>query len=298
MTATATVTGPAQLARLNQQRNRMVREFVTPEGVDLKLEIATAGKRLAALIIDILFIWLILFAGAIVLVTTSLAAQDSVMIVGMLAWFLLNNFWFVMFELGPRAATPGKRLVKIRVVARDGGQLTVASVVARNLVRQMEILLPVTFLLGGQSEDLASGAARAAALIWTLVLGFFILFNRDRMRLGDIIGGTWVVLDRRTRIGADMASVGAQDEPGAPVFSDTELSVYGVYELQELERVLRTGNRDTVIAVSDAIRGKIGRELREDDRVFLMAYYRQSKAYQERNLLFGKRRANKFEDVT
>lgn len=289
--------GAAGIARIEQRRSRMIREFVTPEGVDLRLEIASAGQRLIALIIDLILIWLILIAGGLVLVTTSLAQWDSVNIIAMLAWFLLNNFWFVMFELGPRAATPGKRIAKIRVVARDGGQLTVAAVVARNLVRQMEILLPLTFLFGGQSGDLASGAARGAALLWALGLGLFLLFNRDRMRLGDIIGGTWVVLDKRRRIAADMAGATSADLPGAPAFSDAELSVYGIYELQELERVLRTGNRDTLIAVSDAIRGKIGREHREDDRVFLLAYYRQSKAFQERNLLFGKRRANKYEDL-
>lgn len=290
-------TGAAGLARIEQRRNAMVRSFITPEGVDLRLQIASAGQRLMALLIDLVLVWLLLFAGGMLLVTTSLLQWDSVSIIAMLAWFLLNNFWFVMFELGPRAATPGKRLVKIRVVARDGGRLTVAAVVARNLVRQMEFMLPLAFLFGGGGEDGVSGAARLAALLWTLALGLFLLFNRDRMRLGDIIGGTWVVHDRRQRISADMAGVVVADQGAAPQFSDAELSVYGVYELQELERVLRNGNRDTLIAVADAIRGKLGRELREDDRTFLLAYYRQSKAFQERNLLFGKRRANKFEEM-
>jgi hypothetical protein len=80
------------------------------------------------------------------------------------------------------------------------------------------------------------------------------------------------------------------------MFTAEELAVYGIFELQELERVLRQGDRDTMIAVADTIRAKIGRTLQEDDKLFLVAYYRQLKQRQERDLLFGKRRMNKYEE--
>jgi uncharacterized RDD family membrane protein YckC len=60
----------------------------------------------------------------------------------MLGFFMLRTFWFIGFELGSRAATPGKRLMGIRVVARDGGRLTADAVVARNLIRELELFLP------------------------------------------------------------------------------------------------------------------------------------------------------------
>ena len=46
--------------------------------------------------------------------------------------------------------------------------------------------------------------------------------------------------------------------------------------------------------VADAIRGKIGRPVAEEDDVFLLCYYRQLKARLERGLLFGKRREDKY----
>lgn len=296
MTALPANSGALGARRMTERQSKRVRRFVTPEGVDLRLEIASAGSRLAALMIDYVILAAVVFVVMLVLGVTSLTddLEGSTSILAMLFWFLINNFWFAMFELGPRAATPGKRLVGIRVVARDGGQLTVAAVIARNLVRQMEFTLPLMFMLDGTGDNV-SQAAQIFGLMWTLGLGFFLLFNRDRMRLGDIIGGTWVVLAKRRSIAVDMASAPLADTPGAPVFTDAELSVYGVYELQELERVLRNNDRDAVIAVADAIRGKIGRQLLEDDRLFLISYYRQLKARQERNLLFGKRRANKYE---
>src|SRR3546814_9024800 len=63
------------------------------------------------------------------------------------------TFWFIGFELGSRAATPGKRLMGIRVVARDGGRLTADAVVARNLIRELELFLPLMMLGAGASED-------------------------------------------------------------------------------------------------------------------------------------------------
>ncbi len=287
------------LAQIAASRRARVRRFVTPEGVDLELEIASAGQRFAALVVDLALMTLIL-----VLMTVSLAYAGfnwadtgTMFIIWLLGAFLLRNFWFIGFELGARAATPGKRLLGIRVVARDGGRLTVAAVVARNLVREMELFLPVAFMIGAASTgDALEGVTITAGLIWSLVLGLFLLFNRDRMRLGDLIGGTWVVLARRRRIAADItANPGARADDG-PTFTPAELDVYGVYELQELERILRRSDEKTRRVVADTIRAKLGRPVIEDDMVFLLAYYRQAKARMERDLLFGKRRANKYEE--
>ena len=108
-----------------------------------------------------------------------------------------------------------------------------------------------------------------------------------------MIGGTWVVVARRKAMAEDLThSWQSQDEPE---FTAEELSVYGVYEVQELERVLRSRDPKTMQSVADAIRYKISRPIAEDDEVFLSAYYRQAKLRMERDLLFGKRRINKFD---
>lgn len=273
------------------------RRIVTPEGVPLTLEIASAGLRFAALLIDLALMVLVLIAATWLLTSLAFANLEGsglMLIVWLLGAFVLRNGWFMLFELGPRAATPGKRIVGIRVVARNGGRLDVASVVARNLVREMELFLPISFIAGAAGEDMVSGALATLGLLWTLGMSFFLLFNRDRMRLGDLIGGTWVVLARRRRIAADLTHHAAP-AVAAIQFTAEELGVYGIYELQELERVLRGKDRDLVRTVADTIRRKIGRPLIGDDREFLLAYYAQLKSRLERDLLFGKRRANKYE---
>ena len=63
--------------------------------------------------------------------------------------FLSRYGYFLCFELGPRGATPGKRALGIRVAARGGGRLTAEAVIARNLMRDVEVFIPLIFLLSG-----------------------------------------------------------------------------------------------------------------------------------------------------
>jgi hypothetical protein len=163
---------------------------------------------------------------------------------------------------------------------------------SRNLIRELELFLPLMMLGNGISEDAISGWTVLAGVLWSLTLSLFLLFNRDRMRMGDLIAGTWVVMAQRVKLDADIGVAG--DQTGAIAFTEAELSVYGIFELQELERVLRARDARAMREVADTIRAKIGRPVAEEDDVFLLNYYRQLKARLERKLLFGKRREDKY----
>ena len=279
-------------AKHRAAKAKKIRQFVTPEGVDLELRIASAGLRFGALLVDLILIALALFLFSLFMLWVGLASRSDVtVVVWMLGAFVLRTFWFVGFELGQRAATPGKRLMGIRVVARDGGRLTADAVVARNLIRELELFLPLMMLGAGASEDMVSGWIMLAGVLWSLTLSLFLLFNRDRMRMGDLIAGTWVVMAQRVKLDADIAVDAAGD---AMLFTETELAVYGIFELQELEQVLRGRDPRAMREVADTIRAKIGRAIAEEDDVFLLSYYRQLKARLERGLLFGKRREDKY----
>ena len=279
--------------RMRAAQEKKLREFVTPEGVDLQLRIASAALRLGALLIDLLRIVLTLVLFTLLILWAGLASNSSIAVtVWLLGAFVLRTFWFIGFELGARAATPGKRLMGIRVVARDGGRLTADAVVARNLIRELELFLPLTMMGVGAAEDMVSGWTALAGVAWSLTLSLFLLFNRDRMRMGDLIAGTWVVMAKRAKLDRDITADGGGVD--AIRFTDAELAVYGIYELQELERVLRGADPRAMRDVADTIRGKIGRPVAEEDDVFLTSYYRQLKARLERGLLFGKRREDKY----
>jgi uncharacterized RDD family membrane protein YckC len=273
-----------------------VRTFVTPEGVDLKLRVGDAGARAGAFLIDLTIIGLLLggltFAALGAMWASRLQGAEMVAVIWILGAFLLRNFYFMGFELRPGAATPGKRMMGLRVIARDGGRLTADAVFARNAMRELEVFLPATFIF-------AKGAGVDSWLVllgvvWTGVFLLFPLFNRDRLRLGDLAAGTMVILSPKRVLRPDLSTSPAA---GGLVFTTAQLDAYGVKELHVLEDVLRQGDRKTLAAVSERIRRKIGwtGPLEASDAAFLSAYYAGLRGRLEGQLLFGRRRKDKFD---
>ncbi len=279
--------------------DRHVRSLITPEGVDLRLRLADPGQRAAAFAIDAAIIvgvlvgvsLLALAAGA---ATGARAGLEIAVVVWILGAFLLRNAYFVMFELSARAATPGKRALGLRVAAHDGGRLRAEAVFARNAMRELEVFMPLSVI--GMRAD--AGGVDAwmylLAIVWCGVFVLFPLFNRDHLRAGDLIGGTWVVKNPRQALAPDMADAAAE-RVDRPVFTQAQLDAYGVKELHVLEDVLRTRDRQTMRAVADRIAGKIGWTFRpdEDDFGFLSAYYAGLRGRLESRLLMGRRRRDK-----
>ena len=273
----------------------MRRSFVTPEGVDLQLELGAAGARAGAFVLDALAMLLILIAASVAIVysLSSEAEDEAAKILWLLGFFVLRNGWFTLFEMGGRGATPGKRLLGLRVVARDGARLTGAAVIARNAMREIEVFLPLSFLGWQTSQGAADGFLVLFALLWSGTFLFFPLFNRDRLRLGDVVAGTWVVRDTRGKLGRDLAVAERQRR----TFSEAALSLYGIYELQTLEEVLRSGRDEAIGTVAATIRAKAGLAWDGDDRDFLEDYYAALCVRLERAMLLGRRRADKFASV-
>lgn len=270
------------------------REFVTPEGVDLRLELAGAGERATAFLIDALIMLVILIAVTIALAYIDTgagsAADSAIAITWLLGFFVLRNGWFILFELSGRGATPGKRLLGLRVVARDGARLTGGAVVVRNAMRELELFLPLSFLAVDASESRLDALIYVLAFSWVALFLFFPLFNRDRLRIGDLLAGTWVVHTVRGKLADDLVGATRQRR----VFPEAALDLYGVYELQTLEDVLRRGSDEAIVTVAASIRHKAGLPDDGDDWGFLSDYYAALCARLERNAMLGHRRENKF----
>lgn len=288
----------ADAAPLSTVSDRFERKLMTPEGVSLHLRIASAGERAGALVVDLLIIFGTMTATMLVVLvvgasTFGTSSSELVEIIWLLFFFGLRNFYFFFFEAGRRAATPGKRLMKLRVAARDGGVLKLDAVFARNAIREVELFLPMGFLLSGGATGV-DGWILIAGAIWCSVFVLLPLFNRDRLRAGDIVAGTWVVHTPRRKLLSDLAST-ARDQRSHYEFSHAELDAYGVKELQVLEQVIRAADHEACAAVSKQIRAKIGwQDLPADaDLAFLKAYYSALRGRLEAGLLMGVRRADK-----
>lgn len=291
---------------------KLDRIMISPEGVPLNITIATAGARAGALILDILIIIFLILAititGALALWgIESVAGKGSVpgggpgnfiIVLWIIGMFLFRNAYFLYFELGDRAATWGKRALGIRVASRDGGRLTAEAVIARNIVRDIELFLPLMFLTAGEAEGTMTDFTAWAGFIWVVIFLLFPFFNKDRLRCGDLIAGTWVIHNVKRKLGevvAPSGKAGSHAKDSIYQFSDADLSVYGEYELQTLEQVLRAGTDEALETVTNAICAKIGWQPGNgDERIFLENYYTALRAKLERGMRFGKRRKDKF----
>ena len=280
------------------------RELVTPEGVSLGLKLGQAGERAGAFLIDTVIIFFVLL---LVLWLVSLTGLPSGWTQAFLAVFVfaLTNFYYMFFELRWLGATPGKRALGLRVVDRKGGQLKAEAIVARNLMRQVEFWIPLAALFAPESIfGEGPGIVQVFASLWLFILVLMPLFNRDRLRVGDMVAGTMVVFRPKTVLLPDIGAKTAVSmlTPGRTYeFTDAQLKVYGIYELQVLEDVLRKAEGidriQSLSAVAAKIKTKIAwpqNDMLGDPEAFLRDFYVALRAHLEKNMLFGKRVTDKF----
>ena len=173
-------------------------EVETPELVVFSYTIAGVGSRALAAVIDFLIslaliLAIVLGLKAIGPKTGTRAAAGvfdawAAAIMG-LAMFCVMWGYYVLFEGLADGQTPGKRLLRLRVV-RDGGySVTFGASAVRNLVRMIDMQPALFYAVGILS----------------------VLFSRSGKRLGDIVAGTIVVREGLVRqLESAPANVGAE----------------------------------------------------------------------------------------
>jgi len=316
----SSTTGMAGATAYMPSELKRVRTMVTPEGISVPIIVASRGSRIGALTLDLVILIIVLIVFSILLDAISgglrqvveegttnenSAVRELVYVLGTIFGFFFWYGYFLVQELGPRGATFGKRILGIRVAARNGGRLMPEAVIARNLMRDIEITFPIVYLLITlilSSVGESGGSFMWAATFWFLLFALFPFFNKDALRAGDIIAGTWIVDAPKTKLADTISTQGAATAAASSSltgeryeFGEAELSVYGERELQTLERLLRDDNDKALYAVHATICRKIGWDPGAgDERAFLEAFYAQLRARLENDMRFGKRKADKY----
>ena len=163
----------------------------TPERVPLAFALASIGNRFLAVAIDhfiqYLSIFIIVWAffswtGA----GKSLDKAPADFFAEMSKWtlalmiiilFLLFAGYFILFEWLWNGQTPGKRLMKLRVIREDGRPITLWEAIARNLLRIFDAI-PGFFIP-----------------VYSIGLVSIFMNSRDQ-RIGDMFAGTVVIRER------------------------------------------------------------------------------------------------------
>jgi uncharacterized RDD family membrane protein YckC len=273
---------------------RTERRLLTPEGVPLRVELAEPGERIAAFLADIVISTVASLLIMLIGVLASFGVQATIAVALFLS-FLVRNAYFIFFELRWGGETPGKRLVGLRVIDRRGGPLRAGAIIARNLTREAEFFFPVQMLIANQGWVWSPGQILPAA-IWIGAMIAIFYFTPDRLRAGDLIGGTIVIAVRKRILAEDLAT-----ERHTFEFTYEQLQHYGVKELQVLEDVLRqphnTESARLRREISERIQRRIGwtkpftgREIES----FLRDFYTAQRAFLESRKNLGDERPDKF----
>lgn len=163
----------------------------TPERVPLAFALASIGNRFLAVAVDHFVQYMAIFIVAWTFISIS-GTGDSfsesaksffdempkwTLALMTIILFLLFSGYFISFEWLWNGQTPGKRLLKLRVIREDGRPITFWEALARNLLRIID--------------------AFPGFLIPLYSAGLIVVFaSRRDQRIGDIFAGTVVVRER------------------------------------------------------------------------------------------------------
>ena len=159
-----------------------VLQIDTPENVVFGYEVAGIGSRFMAAMVDhaAIGVMQVIVLLIVLLIVEGLGGASSldnlsawvIGALGLISFVLLWGY-YILFETLWSGQTPGKRLVKLRVIRIDGTPITLVEALIRNVTRLIDFL-PVTYGIG--------------------IVVMFV--NSQSRRLGDLAAGTLVVFDR------------------------------------------------------------------------------------------------------
>jgi len=155
-------------------------EVETPDHIVLRYDLAGAGNRGFAAVLDFAVATLIVFAALMLLSLVASETGDVVYILGgveVIVTLVLVWSYFILLEWLWNGQTIGKRVYKLRVINEDGSPAQFTAVLIRNLMRLVDFL-PALYGLG------------------VLV----IVLSPKSQRLGDLAAGTYVVRAPRPKV--------------------------------------------------------------------------------------------------
>ncbi|MCU0224389.1 MAG: RDD family protein [Acidobacteria bacterium] len=149
--------------------------FLAELDVTLDLPLAGIGTRALAQALDLLLLGALAVVAVLAIAQFSfrLGSAGPLVLLPILA-LALPWAYFIAFELALGGQSPGKRVLSLRVVRDDGGEIGPLASIVRNLLRPIDFL-PAAYGVG-------------------LVVMFL---NRHQKRLGDLAAGTVVVREAR-----------------------------------------------------------------------------------------------------
>lgn len=151
-----------------------VLKIETPEGVVFPILLAGPFVRCAAWFIDCICIIAATIAVGQAISVLALVSTDFAQAVMVLCYFIINVFYYILFEWLWNGRTPGKKTMKLRVLDVQGLSLKPSQVILRNLIRVVDSM-PLFYCAGGVA----------------------LFFSKRYQRLGDYLAQTIVAREQK-----------------------------------------------------------------------------------------------------
>lgn len=180
------------------------------EGVEIQLRIAGPYVRVLAYLLDFAIRVGICIAAYFVLAMVGMLVGFNVAQgLSMLLMFFLMFFYYIVFEAGKRGASPGKRVMGLRVVDTSGAPISWGQAFIRNMLRFADGMPFFSYGFG---------------LLSTLL-------TRRFQRLGDLLANTVVVYERLPNMHlASLPPALASVAPRVPLTREEQAAVLGFKE--------------------------------------------------------------------
>ena len=124
--------------------------ITTPEHVPIRLEPAGAGSRFLAILIDALIVSAI--ASTLFGILSTFLPRGVALAIFVTVNFFLTWAWHLWFETRRQGRTPGKRILKIRVIDARGLPVSLHQSLVRNITRTLDFI-PDFYGVGTQTAQ-------------------------------------------------------------------------------------------------------------------------------------------------
>lgn len=167
-------------------------EIVTPENIAFRYRLAGPFRRFPAFVLDFLIRWSLVFILVVIASFFGMLVGGMSIAVILIGYFVLEWFYGGLFETFFNGQTPGKWAFGIRVLTVDGQPINGLQAIMRNILRFTDMMPLVSLQVFGGPPAYILPTFGLAMLTMAL--------SRRFQRLGDLVCGTIVVVEERSRL--------------------------------------------------------------------------------------------------
>ena len=204
-------------------------QIETAQNISIEQNVAGIGERILAFLVDLAIIVIYMVFAGLLMAGTNLDSGSGMMYYLVLG--LPSFLYYLVWESFWDGRTPGKALLQIRVVRKDGSRPAFSNYLIRWLLRIIDI-------------SLSSGGVAVVT----------ILLNGKGQRLGDIAAGTTVISERK-KTGINNTLLVELPENYQPKYPQvTVLSDHDIQEVKNLyQQARREGQHHIILSLSQKL---------------------------------------------